>query len=216
MPLLSERTFLAELGFINIHYFAAGATRFGGQARGAYQYDGKDYVGLFQHVPSRSQCTECHDQHALSVRVEACTACHPSVANSEEGLPTIRMSPTDFDGDDDTDEGIAGEIDTLHAALYAAIQDYATNVAGTPIVYDAHSYPYFFVDTNGNGEPDADETQYGNRYNAWTPRLLKAAYNYQYAEKDPGGFAHNAKYVIQVLYDSLEDLDVDVSGMTRP
>jgi hypothetical protein len=45
---------------------------------------------------------------------------------------------------------------------------------------------------------------------------LKAAYNYQYAQKDPGAFAHNAKYVLQVLYDSLEDIGADVSGMTRP
>jgi len=36
--------------------------------------------------------------------------------------------------------------------------------------------------------------------------LLRAAYNYQYAMKDPGAFAHNGKYVIQALYDSLEDL----------
>jgi hypothetical protein len=80
-------------------------------------------------------------------------------------------------------------------------------VARTGIVYDAHAYPYLF-----------DEA--GERYATWTPRLLRAAYNYQYASKDPGAFAHNGKYVIQVLYDSLEDLgqqvSVDMSGMTRP
>jgi hypothetical protein len=85
-----------------------------------------------------------------------------------------------------------------------------------PIIYDSHSYPYFFVDTDGKGEVDAGEANYGNRYNAWTPRLLRAAYNYQYAHKDPGGFAHNGKYVIQVLYDSLEDIGADTSDMTRP
>jgi len=29
-------------------------------------------------------------------------------------------------------------------------------------------------------------------YVTWTPRLLKAAYNYQYAQKDPGAAVHNA------------------------
>jgi hypothetical protein len=53
-------------------------------------------------------------------------------------------------------------------------------------------------------------------YVGWTPRLLQAAYNYQYASKDPGAFAHNSTYVIQVLYDSLEDMGGNVSGMTRP
>jgi hypothetical protein len=45
---------------------------------------------------------------------------------------------------------------------------------------------------------------------------LKAAYNYQYATKDPGAFAHNGKYIIQLLYDSLADLDTTTSHMTRP
>ena len=57
-------------------------------------------------------------------------------------------------------------------------------------------------------------------YNSWTPRLLRAAYNYQYSTKDPGTFAHNGKYIIQVLYDSLEDLSkattVDMKGLVRP
>jgi hypothetical protein len=70
-------------------------------------------------------------------------------------------------------------------------------------VYDAHSYPYFF-----------DEAE--ERYGTWTPRLAQAAYNYQYSLKDPGTFAHNGKYIIQILYDTLEDLGDDVSGMVRP
>jgi hypothetical protein len=60
-----------------------------------------------------------------------------------------------------------------------------------------------------------------NRYPNFTPRLLRAAYNYQYVQKDPGAFAHNPKYIGQILYDSLEDLsaggvEVDMTGMTRP
>ncbi len=85
-----------------------------------------------------------------------------------------------------------------------------------PIVYDSHSYPYFFADTDGDGEADPDEANYGNQYANWSPTLLKAAYNYQYAQKDPGGFAHNGKYIIQTLYDSIQDVGGDVSGMTRP
>jgi hypothetical protein len=90
-------------------------------------------------------------------------------------------------------------------------------VAKTPIVYDGHSHPYFFQDTNGNGVRDADETA---GYKSFTPRLLRAAYNYQYAQKDPGAYAHNGKYIIQVMYDGIADLStqvpVDMSRMTRP
>jgi hypothetical protein len=191
------------LSFANVHYFAAGATLFGTEAQGAYEYEGKTYNGRNAHVEPYSQCTQCHSTHGLQVKVEDCSTCHAGV----EELEAIRMSTSDFDGDGDTTEGLAGEIDTLREALYAAMQDYATNVAGTGIVYDAHAHPYFF-----------DEA--GERYATWTPRLLRAAYNYQYATKDPGAFAHNGQYVIQVLYDALEDIgqqvSVDMSGMTRP
>jgi hypothetical protein len=203
------------LSFINVHYFAAGASLFGSEAQGAYQYDGKEYIGRNEHVPNFNTCTNCHDAHELEVKVEACSACHPGVESAED-LHAIRIDPTDWDGDGDTEEGIAEEIATIHEALYAAIQDYAANVVGTPIVYDSHAYPYFFIDTNGNGEPDPDEANFGNRYVAWTPSLLRAAYNYQYAAKDPGGYAHGGQYILQTLYDALEDIGGDVSGMTRP
>ncbi len=121
-----------------------------------------------------------------------------------------------YDGDGDASEGVAGEIATMQEALYAALQTYAADTIGTAVVYDSHSYPYFFVDTNSNAEPDPDEANYGNKYNAWTPRLLQAAYNYQYAAKDPGAYAHNPEYLLQLLYDSIADIGGDVSGMTRP
>jgi hypothetical protein len=83
-------------------------------------------------------------------------------------------------------------------------------------VYDENSYPYFFNDTNANGAADADEVNSDNSFKTWTPRLLRAAYNYQYSGKDPGAFAHNGPYIIQTVYDSLEDIGGDVSAMTRP
>ena len=190
------------LGFRNVHYFAAGATRYGTQAKGAYEYDGQTYNGYFKHIKSLSSCTDCHSAHALEVQVDKCGECHDDV-NSKEDLQNIRMSEIDYDGDGDVTEGIAGEIATMHEALYAAIQDYATNTIGTDIVYNADRYPYWFT---------TDEEGYAT----WTPRLLQAAYNYQYAAKDPGAFAHNGEYILQTLYDSLKDIGGDVSGMTRP
>jgi hypothetical protein len=200
------------LSFANVHYFAAGASIFGTEAKGAYEYDGETYVGKFGHVPGFDTCVACHDTHSLGVAEESCATCHAGAESAE----AIRMGGTDYDGDGDTSEGMAGEIETMGEALYEAIQEYAAEVAEAPLVYDSHAYPYFFNDTNANSEPDPDEANYGNRYVTWTPRLLRAAYNYQYALKDPGGYAHNGKYVAQVLYDSLMDIGGDVSGMTRP
>jgi hypothetical protein len=199
--------------FSNIHYFAAGATLFGGEAQGAYQYANKTYLGRNEHGGGPQKCADCHNVHELNVQVDKCEACH---GTTEPGL--IRMADTDWDGDGDTTEGMIDEIATVREALLAAIQKYATDKGLPAIGYNAAAYPYFFLDTNGDGTIDGDEAVRENAYNSWTPRLLRAAYNYQYATKDPGAFAHNGKYVLQVLYDSLSDIGgaSAVTGMTRP
>ncbi|MDD2695507.1 MAG: cytochrome c3 family protein [Anaerolineales bacterium] len=201
-----------KLRFRNPHYFAAGATLFGTDAKGAYEYDGETYYGRFLHVEGLNSCIGCHDGHALKVKQEACSTCHTGITE----LTAIRMTQGDFDGDGDTTEGMAGEVATMQEKLYAAIQAYATETAGAGLVYSGLAYPYFFVDTNADGVADADELNSDNAFAAWTPSLLRAAYNLQWATKDPGAFAHNGKYILQVLYDSLADLGGDTAGMTRP
>ncbi len=199
---------VGNLRFVNIHYFAAGATRYGADVNGMYQYDGQEYLGYFEHVPAADSCVECHNTHTQQVQLDRCANCHEGI-DSTEALMTIRVSEVDYDGDGDVAEGMYGELATMTEALYDALVAYAAATAGVdPIVYDSHAYPYFFVDA-GDGVA-------GDRYGTWTPALLKAAYNYQYAQKDPGAFAHNGKYVLQVLYDTIQSLGGDVSAMTRP
>jgi hypothetical protein len=213
----TDDTVSDSLSFQNVHYFAAGATLYGGDAMGAYQYDGMYYDREFPHVAAYDSCIACHDQHSLKVRVEKCGQCHNGVS-TEADLKNIRMagSVADYDGDGNTTEGISGELSTLADILYGAIQQYCANVLASPIVYNPDSYPYFFEDTNGNGVQDVDET---TGYAAWTPRLVRATYNYQFYIKDPGAFAHNAKYLIEVLYDSIADLNsvdgVDVTNFDK-
>lgn len=213
-------TVAAELQFINIHPFAAGATLYGTEVQGAYEYDlggeeARGYLGRFQHVEGYSNCADCHDVHRQEVKVEACGTCHGGV-DTVQDLRTIRMDATDWDGDGDTAEGIAGEIDDLRQALYREMQRYAVEVVRAPMVYDPDVYPHFFRDLDGNGQASANELVPANDYDSWTPRLLRAAYDYQYAQSDPGAFAHNPGYVIQFLYDAIDDLGGDVSRLTRP
>lgn len=193
-----------ELGFINIHYYAAAATLYGSAAGGGYQFEGKVYEVRNQHVPGFGTCADCHNPHTLEIRVDKCAECHEDVETVED-LPFIRMngSLADYDGDGDTDEGISEEIDGLQEMLYEAIQAYAKDVAGAAILYDELAYPYFFLDANDNGTVDEGE----GKYTAFTGNLLKAAYNYQVVQKDPGGFAHNPTYQIHLLYDSIEMLN---------
>lgn len=208
-----------ELEFINIHYRAAAATRFGTEARGGYEYGGSSYAGYYLHDEDSQTCMDCHDPHTTENRVAACTSCHEGV-QSKEDFVAIREMSGDFDGDGDDREGIAREIETMHEALDHAIRDYAGSVAGSPIVYSADHFPYFFADQDGDGQLDEVEAHPENRYTAWTPRLLRAAYNHQFIAQDPGAYTHNPVYALQLLHDSLADLDnwstVAMDGMRRP
>lgn len=203
------------LRFINIHYAVAAGTLFGAEAAAGYEYPGKSYHGRFKHVAGFDGCATCHDPHTTRVRAEACGACHTGGS-----LGAIREARVDFDGDGDTAEGLAGEIATMHAALGTAILRYAREVAGTPIAYGSATHPYFFHDRDGDGVAGAAEAVRDNAFARWTPRLLRAAYNYHFIAKDRGAWAHNPVYALQVLYDSLEDLSgrvaTDVARMRRP
>lgn len=213
---LEDDVISGDLSFINVHYAPSAASLMGSVVKGGFEYPGKVYKGQFTHVPDRDTCVGCHKPHSLEVRLENCTSCHQGV----DRFADIRTSRTDFDGDGDVAEGISGPITTFHDRLAVAIKRYGAEVAGTAVVYDIHAYPYFFIDSDGDGTASKDEAAFPNRYQSWTPRLLKAAYNYQLVAKDTAIYTHNPHYALQLLYDSLESLseqtDVDMSGLTRP
>lgn len=207
---------LAPTFFVDSHRFSAAATRYGSEAKPAYEYPGKSYKGFNDHGYGYfNQCTDCHRTHALEVRANDCVNCHEEIERGA-ALRDIRFLPGDFDGDGDETEGIYHEIETLQKLLYAEMRRYAAETIGKPIVYVPTGYPYFFFDLDGDGAPDRREITAENAYNAWTPRLLRAAFDYQYASGDAGAFAHNSQYIIQTLYDSIEDLGGDVTALLRP
>lgn len=211
----------AEISFVNIHYRASAASRFGGEVHGGFEYDGKDYAGYYFHDQVSQLCTDCHSPHKLQVKVSTCTECHTEVmAEDKQSLRLIRTSKMDFDGNGDAKEGVYAEINTLHARLLDAIKGYGKQVAGTPIAYHEKAYPYFFQDGDGSGAIEEAEAVFPNRYQSWTPRQLKAAYNYQVVAKDLGIYTHNPYYALQLLYDSIADLAEAGSGVevigTRP
>jgi len=60
------------------------------------------------------------------------------IAQSLHNNTCAAVGGANYDGDGDTSEGIKGEIDTLLAAVYAALQD-AASATGAPIVYYSQS-----------------------------------------------------------------------------
>jgi hypothetical protein len=214
--------------FTNPHYLGAAAMLFGADTFVPYQYpvtkftqaatpmNNAIYAGQNLHGVSQGACTSCHNPHTLDVTVTAstCGRCH----FTETGAPVATKLELEesrqfgFDGDFDGDGVVAGlktEIDGLAAKLFAAMQAYATQVAGLSLCYSNTAYPYFFTDTNADGTcgntGDAS-------YNKFTPRLLRAAFNYKWYQAEPGAWAHNPRYMIELLWDGITDLNAGLTA----
>jgi hypothetical protein len=197
-----------ELSFVSVHYGIAALAKMGSEANGAYQYEGQNYQGYYVHVREFETCETCHEPHDANIQVEDCTPCHFNVAAYED-IRLIREEEIDWAGKG-VMLGVDADIQAMHDQLYDLITEYSVNMVGEPIVYNFDQFPYWFQGTEGDQGPP---------YEAWTPRLLRTAYNYHFVMNARGAFAHNPRYVLQVLYDSIADfadvLDVDMSGMVR-
>jgi hypothetical protein len=188
----------SNLTLPNLHANSVGATFYGTQAKGGAEYPQYEYADRFYH--GFDTCATCHDPHNLQVRVDKCGVCHLG-ATDLEGVRNIRLSRIDYDGDGDISEGLVGEIDTMMEKLWITMQLYAA------LTDDADLIAF---------EDGKFLNQNGEAYTTWTPELLQAAYNYHYGAKDPGGYSHNPMYIMQLLYDSIDELGGSTRGMTRP
>ena len=218
----NDDTVSASLSFSDIHYTPAAATLYGGRAEGGYQYAGQSYDVRFRHVDGYDTCTGCHDPHSTQINFSACATCHTGVTdvNSAHQIRMISSVGIDYDGDGNVSGGISDEVNGLAKKLGKAITTYGSEHK-TPICYAGNAYPYWFIDTDGDGSCSTAEATASNAFASWSARLVRATYNYQLVNKDPGAFAHNAKYVIELLYDSVTDLNsavvakIDMSKANR-
>ncbi len=205
----------STLRFINPHYATAAATWLGGYGGAGFHYEGREYSGRFFHARPVSSCNSCHEPHRLEVGFEACLTCHQA-----DTPASIRVTRQSYDGSGDTRKGIRSDIQANAARLLDLIETYAADVAKAPILYDGSRYPYFFEDGNGDGVIDMAEGR-PVTYESWTPRSLRAAYNWKLVTSDPGNYAHNPYYAFELLYDSIDDLseplglDVQSFGILR-
>jgi len=213
---------IPEQSFVTPHYAFAASTHFGAEAKGGFEYEGKSYVGKFGHADGVDTCLSCHEPHSLHMRKDydeanLCAACHSNVSGYAD-YREVFVDGIDYDGDGVV-EGLYHEIQGVEDVLYAAVQAYASDEIGEDIGWK-DQFPYLFKDTNGDGEIGDDEAAFPNQYSSFTPRLLRSAFNLQYSIKDPAGYVHNGKYMLQLLYDAIEDLaevvDVDTAGLIRP
>jgi predicted CXXCH cytochrome family protein len=210
---LGDDEISSALNFTNVHYYPAGATIYAGIARGGYQYEDQLYDRRLRHVPGLETCVGCHDPHSTRVQWDDCVECHPGAVDNL-GARDIRMIASfnvDYDGDGNTSEGIYYELVGLHEKLYQAIVAYAAEVVGQPICY-RNSRPYWYNSKSGAfADCTEAEASSDNAFTSWTPRLLRAVYNYHSTRQDPGAYVHNGRYIVKLLHDSIADLNSQLS-----
>lgn len=194
--------------FINPHYAFAAATWLGSDAQGGYEYNQKTYVGKFEHAVGVQTCTQCHDPHSLHMNqtytdVDLCSTCHSNVVDYSD-YRDVYVDGVDYDADGHI-EGIYYEIEGVRGQLNQVMQIYAAEIIGQGIGW-VDQYPYLFKDNDLDGTISEEEMDFSNAYTQFTPRLMRTAYNLQFSIKDPAGYVHNGKYILQLLIDSIEDL----------
>jgi hypothetical protein len=178
---------------------------------------------------AKANCTYCHMQdgsHAFEVEVgptTACALCH--TATTVDDLTPFGRAEDNFDGDPTTKP--KAETAAFAARLLTTIENYAkaATTAGTTGAQWTLFYPgdnplstasrTFYKDLDHSGVLELSELTSANAIK-WDSKGYRAAYNYRYPVVEPGAWAHNPKYVLQILYDSIEDLGGDLTGLTRP
>jgi hypothetical protein len=156
--------------------------------------------------PMKENCVFCHGNDVSQTFKGA----DPEKFDFEQIRPG---NIPDYDGDGNVRESLKAEIQGLEDALYEQIKAYTLAVQGSQALYDGNTYPYWFKDTNNNGILEAGEmtSANGSKFNA---AGLRATFNFQLSKKEPHGFIHNARYVAQLLVDSIQNLGGDISKYT--
>ncbi|UCG39654.1 MAG: hypothetical protein JSV00_05400 [bacterium] len=177
--------------FRNMHYLPAGAMLYG---RKGYEYAGKTYAG--EHFHTLVGCARCHMAGGPSNEVGGHTfhMSHGGTENTSFCQQTCHPGMVALD--DPWGAGPSASSDVaymLTVLLHNAIEAYDSpaDADTQPNIDYSTSYPYF-----GTTGPTQQ----------WDGPAAKAAFNWQFVKKEPGAFAHNPSYAVQLLWDSYEDL----------
>jgi hypothetical protein len=214
------------------HYLGAVATVLGADAHVYAEIPGAIYTTRNNHG-GVAACSYCHNPHTGELPPDSAPA--PAPANPWEvgakcggchfdeldGSPVRTMAQIDeqrqfgFEADIDGNgkvESLRLEIEGMKSKLVAALRAYSVAL-GQPdmcFVIDASNgmadQPYVYADTAAACNTGANTTP----YNKFTARSLRASFNYMAIQNDPGAWAHNPRYAIEILYDSIADLNAGI------
>jgi hypothetical protein len=225
------------------HYLPEAATFFGTEVTAGYEYSPKLYAGKEPFSAHRQigkqDCMGCHinkkagyevkKEHDFMPQHEECGDCHWdadlfAIDDFEDIGRPFGYPNVDYDGDG-VGESFRAEMDGLMDELVLALNVYAKSVGRPALIFVdgqtslsiATCYPQdaSCTDYAATTEPPTPYAVRGGVSN-YDLRMVKAAYNWN-AARDRAAAIHNYKYIMQTMYDSIEDMDPTlVAGLTRP
>jgi hypothetical protein len=194
---------------VNPHYLGAAATEMGTRAKSWYEYNGKtytDYPAFWKAgtsgdapgpygSPHGADCVGCHQakesKHSFEVDYTYCATCHAVTSHGDYSL-----APKEEEYASMKTELLAA-LNTYVTANLTTFQATNGGVTATGLCYDGNVYGYVLVKNGTVCSTTAAKLDLNT---------MKAAYNLHWMNKDPGGWAHNEYYVMQLVYDSIVDL----------
>ncbi len=214
----------AQRRFRNRHDAVAVATAYPGNGELTYEFAGKAYTRNFAH--EMAGCVGCHmapagnpaaseevGGHTFMVaegntqNLSACTICHPGATD----MRTI-ISATAHNGDWDSNAATiypADEFAFLYTTLKREIYVFPNGTLDGAWVLEGEGGRLGVTDNWVLGvNPAGDDA------------IRIAAFNFQTLRMDPGGWAHNIRYSIQIMRDTINGLRFasgrPAYGGTRP
>lgn len=174
-----------DLSFSNIHYFAAAASFFGTEVKGGYEYSAATSSFAVDPVYATEMTFPAHGGTTYTT----CVGCH---MGGSEGPDNHNFMPQVSDCSGCHGVGAGGQFADLGGSVSGkfteiqTLKDQLLSILTTSGVTALDGYPYFSGIT--------------------TAEQLKGAYNWQVADKEPGGYIHNPDYIRQLLFDSITDM----------
>jgi len=205
-----------DRSFINSHYLAAGASLFGVSG---FEYEGENYapVSYYKHD---SIGTPYINSDGVDDNMGPCAGCHLTSEQGHRFLPyEINEAGDDFEYITDVcsdchGDGVTVDFIKEEEHGYAASLE-ALNVAlGKIGIFFAPNYPYFFNDlddtSRNNGVKDwikEDAYPGGLDVQQAGKNTMGAAFNFNLAAHESGGFAHNRIYYKRLYWDAIDWAD---------
>ena len=191
-------------GLVNMHYLGAAATVMGTRAKSWYEFDGKSYTAFPAFwksgtngaapgphgSPHGAECTGCHQgkasRHSFEVDFTYCGGCHTgqyALAPKEEEFLSMKAE-------------LLAALDAYVnlPANQAAFQAGNGGATALGVCYDGNTYGYLLVRNAAGCTATAAKLDLNS---------MRAGYNLHWMNKDPGAWAHNEFYAMQLAYDSI-------------